>query len=33
MRNAGDIALIESAAGRARIAQAIADGLIAYLSR
>lgn len=33
MRNAGDIALMESAAGRARIAKAIADGLIAYLLR
>lgn len=31
MRNAGDIALMESASGRARIAKAIADGLIAYL--
>jgi len=33
MRNAGDIALMESAAGRARIAKAIADGLIAYLTK
>jgi N-acetylmuramoyl-L-alanine amidase len=33
MRNAGDIALMQSAAGQARIAKAIADGLIAYLSR
>jgi len=33
MRNAADLALMESAAGRARMAQAIADGLIAYLSR
>lgn len=33
MRNPGDIALMQSAAGRARIAKAIADGLIAYLTR
>lgn len=33
MKNPGDVALMESAAGRARIARAIADGLIAYLSR
>ncbi len=33
MRNAGDIALMQSAAGRARIAKAIADGLIAYLTK
>jgi N-acetylmuramoyl-L-alanine amidase len=33
MRNAGDIALMQSPAGRDRIAKAIADGLIAYLSR
>ncbi len=32
MRNPGDIALMESPAGRAHIAAAIADGLIAYLS-
>lgn len=31
MKNPGDIALMESAAGRERIAQAIADGIIAYL--
>lgn len=33
MRNAGDLALMESAAGRAHIAQAVADGIIAYLSQ
>lgn len=33
MRNAADLALMESSAGRARIAKAIADGLIAYLSK
>lgn len=33
MRNPGDIALMQSATGQARIAKAIADGLIAYLSR
>jgi N-acetylmuramoyl-L-alanine amidase len=32
MRNAEDIALMESAAGRQRVAEAIANGLIAYLS-
>jgi N-acetylmuramoyl-L-alanine amidase len=32
MRNANDLALEESAAGRQRIAKAIADGIIAYLS-
>jgi N-acetylmuramoyl-L-alanine amidase len=31
MRNASDLALEESAAGRERIAKAIADGIIAYL--
>jgi N-acetylmuramoyl-L-alanine amidase len=33
MRNAGDIALMQSSAGRERIAEAIAEGLIAFLSR
>jgi N-acetylmuramoyl-L-alanine amidase len=33
MRNAGDIALMQSGAGRERIAEAIAEGLIAFLSR
>jgi len=32
MKNPGDIALMESNAGRARMAQAIADGIIAFLS-
>jgi len=32
MRNASDLALEESAAGRERIAKAIADGIIAYLT-
>lgn len=32
MKNAGDSALMESASGRARTAQAIADGIIAFLS-
>ncbi|HVU92286.1 MAG TPA: N-acetylmuramoyl-L-alanine amidase, partial [Jatrophihabitans sp.] len=31
MRNAGDAALLSSAAGRARIALAVADGILAYL--
>lgn len=31
MKNPGDIALMESAAGRTRIAAAIADGIIAFL--
>jgi N-acetylmuramoyl-L-alanine amidase len=32
MKNPGDIGLMESSAGRARIAQAIADGIIAFLT-
>lgn len=32
MKNPGDIALMESNAGRARLAQAIADGIIEYLT-
>jgi N-acetylmuramoyl-L-alanine amidase len=32
MRNAGDAALLSSAAGRARIALAVADGILAYLT-
>jgi N-acetylmuramoyl-L-alanine amidase len=33
MRNASDLALEESAAGRARIARAIADGILAFLGQ
>lgn len=33
MKNPGDVALMESPAGRARIASAIADGIIAYLEQ
>lgn len=33
MRDSGDAALMESSAGRQRIAQAIADGILAYLGR
>jgi N-acetylmuramoyl-L-alanine amidase len=32
MKNPGDIALMESSAGRAKMAQAIADGIIAFLA-
>ncbi len=32
MKNLGDIALMESSAGRSRIAQAIADGIIEFLT-
>ena len=32
MKNPGDIGLMESSAGRSRIAQAIADGIIAFLT-
>jgi N-acetylmuramoyl-L-alanine amidase len=33
MRNAEDAALLSSAAGRARIARAVADGILAFLGR
>jgi N-acetylmuramoyl-L-alanine amidase len=33
MRNAGDAALLSSAAGRARIAAAVASGILTYLGR
>jgi N-acetylmuramoyl-L-alanine amidase len=33
MKNPGDIALMRSSAGRARMAEAIADGIITFLSR